>query len=356
MLFSSIPFLYYFLPVVMILYFLAPQKVKNGFLLIASLIFYGIGEPKYLILIVTAILSGYVFGILIGKYKERPVGRLFLFLSVAVPLGMLLWFKYADFAISGINGVFGLSIPLLRIALPIGISFYTFQILSYNVDVYRGDVEPERNIINFAAFVSLFPQLIAGPIVRYSEVAPDLRKRSIDGAQVYKGLVRFLTGLGKKVLVANPLFQLCEIFRAAAEPSVLFYWIYAVAFALYVYFDFSGYSDMAIGLGKMMGFKFPENFNYPFISKSATEFWRRWHMTLGRWFRDYVYIPMGGNRRSRPRWLFNILTVWVLTGLWHGAAWNFAVWGLFFAVVLAVEKLWILKPLEKSRVISRARK
>ncbi len=353
MLFSSIPFLYYFLPVVMILYFLAPQKVKNGFLLIASLIFYGIGEPKYLILIVTAILSGYVFGILIGKYKERPVGRLFLFLSVAVPLGMLLWFKYADFAISGINGVFGLSIPLLRIALPIGISFYTFQILSYNVDVYRGDVEPERNIINFAAFVSLFPQLIAGPIVRYSEVAPDLRKRSIDGAQVYKGLVRFLTGLGKKVLVANPLFQLCEIFRAAAEPSVLFYWIYAVAFALYVYFDFSGYSDMAIGLGKMMGFKFPENFNYPFLSKSATEFWRRWHMTLGRWFRDYVYIPMGGNRRSRPRWLFNILTVWVLTGLWHGAAWNFAVWGLFFAVVLAVEKLWILKPLEKSRVISR---
>lgn len=337
----------------MILYFLAPKKVKNGFLLIASLIFYGIGEPKYLILIVTAILSGYVFGILIGKYKERPVGRLFLFLSVAVPLGMLLWFKYADFAISGINGVFGLSIPLLRIALPIGISFYTFQILSYNVDVYRGDVEPERNIINFAAFVSLFPQLIAGPIVRYSEVAPDLRKRSIDGAQVYKGLVRFLTGLGKKVLVANPLFQLCEIFRAAAEPSVLFYWIYAVAFALYVYFDFSGYSDMAIGLGKVMGFKFPENFNYPFISKSATEFWRRWHMTLGRWFRDYVYIPMGGNRRSRPRWLFNILTVWVLTGLWHGAAWNFAVWGLFFAVVLAVEKLWILKPLEKSRVISR---
>ncbi len=335
------------------MYFIVPKKIKNGFILIASLFFYGIGEPKYLILIVTAILSGYLFGLLIGKYKERPAGRLFLFLSVAVPLGMLLWFKYADFVISGINGVFGIGLPLLKIALPIGISFYTFQILSYNVDVYRGEVMPERNIINFAAFVTLFPQLIAGPIVRYSEVAPKLRERSVDTDEVYMGLVRFLIGLGKKVLVANPLFQLCDTFRGAAEPSVLFYWIYAVAFALYVYFDFSGYSDMAIGMGKMLGFDFPENFNYPFISKSATEFWRRWHMTLGRWFRDYVYIPMGGNRRSRPRWLFNILVVWVLTGLWHGAAWNFAAWGLFFAVVLAIEKLWLLRPLEKSHVLSR---
>ena len=337
----------------MIVYFILPKKIKNFWLLVSSLFFYGIGEPKYLILMAVAILSGYFFGLLIGRYGKGALGKLFIALAVAVPLGMLLWFKYADFVVDSVNNVTGLDIPLFKIALPIGISFYTFQILSYVIDVYRGDMAPERNIINFAAFVSLFPQLIAGPIVRYSEVAPQLKDKLIDGERIYGGLTRFLVGLGKKVLVANPLFQLCDIFRGASQPSVLFYWMYAAAFALYVYFDFSGYSDMAIGMGKMLGFNFPENFNSPFISKSATEFWRRWHMTLGRWFRDYVYIPMGGNRKSRPRWIFNILAVWLLTGLWHGAAWNFAVWGLFFAVLLTIEKLWLLKYLEKSRILSR---
>ena len=272
-------------------------------------------------------------------------------LSVAVSLSFLLYFKYADFFLENFNAATGLGVPLLRIALPIGISFYTFQIISYTVDVYRGE-PAQKNLIHLAAYVAMFPQLIAGPIVRYSDIAQQLEHRSHSTALAAEGVRRFLIGLGKKILIANQLGELCSVFRASDEKSVLFYWLYAVAFALHIYFDFSGYSDMAIGLGKVFGFHFLENFNYPYISASITEFWRRWHISLGTWFRDYVYIPLGGNRVGRARQLLNILVVWMLTGFWHGAAWNFVVWGLMFAVLLIMEKLWLLKPLSKCRPLA----
>ena len=352
MLFSSLSFLYYFLPCVLIIYFLAPKKLKNSVLLLSSLFFYAWGEPKYVLLMLLAILCGYLFALLIERYRGRRLSRLFLILSVSLSAAILGFFKYADFFIQNFNAVTGLSLPLLRIALPIGISFYTFQLISYTVDVYRG-VPAQRSFIDLAAYISLFPQLIAGPIVRYSQIAEQLssRRHSLDKAAL--GIRRFILGLGKKVLIANAMGQLCEIFRASQDKSVLFFWLYAIANMLHIYFDFSGYSDMAIGLGKLFGFDFPENFNYPYISRSVTEFWRRWHISLGSWFRDYVYIPMGGNRVSRPRWLLNLLTVWLLTGFWHGAAWNFIVWGLFFAVFLILEKLWLLKRLEKAPVLGR---
>lgn len=352
MLFSSLSFLYYFLPCVLIIYFLAPKKLKNSVLLLSSLFFYAWGEPKYVLLMLLAILCGYLFALLIERYRGRRLSRLFLILSVSLSAAILGFFKYADFFIQNFNAVTGLSLPLLRIALPIGISFYTFQLISYTVDVYRG-VPAQRSFIDLAAYISLFPQLIAGPIVRYSQIAEQLssRRHSLDKAAL--GIRRFILGLGKKVLIANAMGQLCEIFRASQDKSVLFFWLYAIANMLHIYFDFSGYSDMAIGLGKLFGFDFPENFNYPYISRSVTEFWRRWHISLGSWFRDYVYIPMGGNRVSRPRWLLNLLTVWLLTGFWHGAAWNFIVWGLFFAVFLILEKLWLLKHLEKAPVLGR---
>ena len=270
---------------------------------------------------------------------------------MAVSLSFLLYFKYADFFLENFNAATGLGVPLLRIALPIGISFYTFQIISYTVDVYRGE-PAQKNLIHLAAYVAMFPQLIAGPIVRYSDIAQQLEHRSHSTALAAEGVRRFLIGLGKKILIANQLGELCSVFRASDEKSVLFYWLYAVAFALHIYFDFSGYSDMAIGLGKVFGFHFLENFNYPYISASITEFWRRWHMSLGTWFRDYVYIPLGGNRVGRARQLLNILVVWMLTGFWHGAAWNFVVWGLMFAVLLIMEKLWLLKPLSKCRPLA----
>ncbi len=354
MLFSSIPFLYYFLPVVLILYFIAPKKLKNSVLLLTSLVFYGWGEPKYVILMIASILIGYVSGLLIEAFSQKKISKLFLWLSVGINIGFLAYFKYADFFIENFNAATGLSVPLLRIALPIGISFYTFQILSYTVDVYRKDVPAQKNIINLAAYVAMFPQLIAGPIVRYSHIAKELESRNINVENFAKGMRRFILGLGKKILIANTLGELCDIFKQSDDKSVLFYWLYAVAFMLHVYFDFSGYSDMAIGLGKIFGFNFWENFNYPFISKSATEFWRRWHMSLGTWFRDYVYIPMGGNRVSKPKWFFNIFVVWFLTGFWHGADWTFIVWGLYFAIFLILEKLLYLKYLEKSKVLSRA--
>ena len=352
MLFSSLSFLYYSLPCVLIIYFLAPKKLKNSVLLLSSLFFYAWGEPKYVLLMLLAILCGYLFALLIERYRGRRLSRLFLILSVSLSAAILGFFKYADFFIQNFNAVTGLSLPLLRIALPIGISFYTFQLISYTVDVYRG-VPAQRSFIDLAAYISLFPQLIAGPIVRYSQIAEQLssRRHSLDKAAL--GIRRFILGLGKKVLIANAMGQLCEIFRASQDKSVLFFWLYAIANMLHIYFDFSGYSDMAIGLGKLFGFDFPENFNYPYISRSVTEFWRRWHISLGSWFRDYVYIPMGGNRVSRPRWLLNLLTVWLLTGFWHGAAWNFIVWGLFFAVFLILEKLWLLKRLEKAPVLGR---
>ena len=354
MLFSSIPFLYYFLPAVLILYFAVPKCLKNAVLLLSSLFFYYWGEPEYVKLMAASILAGYVLGLLIGYFREkkRVLAKLFMVLSVAISLGLLGYFKYADFFIANFNAATGLSLPLLKIALPIGISFYTFQLLSYTIDVYRGHVPAQKNPITLGAYITMFPQLIAGPIVRYGDVAAQLKERTCGFDKAALGIRRFVLGLAKKVIVANGLGELVALFGASDDKSVLFYWLYAVAFALQIYFDFSGYSDMAIGLGKIFGFDFMENFNYPYISASITEFWRRWHISLGVWFRDYVYIPLGGNRVKKGRWFFNIFVVWFLTGFWHGAAWNFIVWGLYFALFLLVEKLWLLPKLEKNRVLS----
>lgn len=351
MLFSSIPFLYYFLPAVLLVYFAVPKRAKNAVLLLSSLIFYGWGEPKYVLLMVTTIVAFYLCGLAIGYAKNDTARKLWLTVSVVTGIVLLTVFKYADFFLQSFAAVTGLSIPLLKLALPIGISFYTFQCMSYAVDVYRGTAKPQKNIISFGAYVALFPQLIAGPIVRYVDVARELENRTTTLEDAMAGTRRFLMGLGKKILLANQLGLLTELFRGSNEKSVLFHWMYAIAFMLHIYFDFSGYSDMAIGLGRIFGFHFIENFNYPYLSKSVTEFWRRWHMSLGSWFRDYVYIPMGGNRVSRLRWVFNILTVWMLTGLWHGASWNFVLWGLFFAAVLLIEK-W-LPALQRLPVILR---
>ena len=352
MLFSGLPFLYYFLPAVLLLYFIVPKKLKNSALLLSSLVFYGWGEPKYIALIFFSIIYGWVSGLLTEKAKVKKWKLFWTVSNVVVSIALLGVFKYTDFFITNFNAVTGLSIPLLRLALPIGISFYTFQILSYTVDVYRGDVPAQKNIIDFATYVVLFPQLIAGPIVRYSDVAKQLKDRKSTFESVALGLRRFVFGLGKKVLIANALGELCDIYRASDEKTVLFSWIYAIAFSLHIYFDFSGYSDMAIGLGKIFGFNFIENFNYPYISASVTEFWRRWHMSLGSWFRDYVYIPMGGNRVNVFRRYFNIFVVWMLTGFWHGAEWNFILWGLMFAVLLVIEKVWLLKHLKNLRVLN----
>ena len=352
MLFSSIPFLYYFLPCVVILYFAAPKCLKNSVLLLSSLFFYGWGEPRYLVFMLISILQGYGFGLLIEKHRNRKRSKVFLTASVLASLLLLGYCKYADFFIDNFNALTGLSLPLLKIALPIGISFYTFQILSYTVDVYRGHVPAQRNFIDLAAYVAMFPQLIAGPIVRYSDIAPQLKDRSHSFRDTALGIRRFIIGLSKKVLLANVLGELVAVFKASGEKSLLYFWLYALAYLLHVYFDFSGYSDMAIGLGRVFGFRFPENFDYPYVSGSITEFWRRWHMSLGSWFRDYLYIPLGGNRVSKPRWLLNIFAVWMATGLWHGAAWNFAVWGLMFAVLLTIEKLWLLAGLKKLKVLN----
>lgn len=353
MLFSGIPFLYLFLPCVIVLYFAVPKKLRNTVLMLSSFFFYAWGEQMYTILLFISVLIGYILGLLIEKTRGKAASRLFLVLSVIQNLSFLCYFKYADFFITNFNAATGLSVPLLNVILPIGISFYTFQILSYTVDVYRGDVKAQRNFVNLAAYVTMFPQLIAGPIVRYSDVVSQLTERTISIEKTSLGIRRFVIGLAKKVLLANRLGEVCDIFRASDEQSVIFVWLYAICYTFHVYFDFSGYSDMAIGLGKVFGFDFIENFNYPYISKSVTEFWRRWHMSLGTWFRDYVYIPMGGNRVPFIRHIFNILVVWMLTGMWHGAAWNFIIWGLYFAVILVLEKNFLLKYLKKSRVISR---
>ena len=339
MLFSSIPFLYCFLPAVVLVYFLVPRKLKNTVLLLFSLVFYAWGEPKYVFLMLATIAVFYGCGLAIGKANRQKWKKTWLIVSVVVGLGLLAVFKYADFFVENFNAATGLSIPLLRLALPVGISFYTFQSLSYTIDVYRGSVPVQKNPISFGAYVTLFPQLIAGPIVRYSAVARELDSRTHSWEDAMLGIRRFLLGLGKKIILADNFALLISLFRESKEQSVLFYWMYAIAFTLNIYFDFSGYSDMAIGLGRIFGFHFIENFNYPYLSKSVTEFWRRWHMSLGSWFRDYVYIPMGGNRVPKWRWVLNIFTVWMLTGFWHGAAWNFILWGLGFGVLLLIEKL-----------------
>ena len=348
MLFSGIPFLFYFLPCVLFVYFIVPQKGRNAVLLAASLFFYGWGEPKFLLFMVFSIVQGYVFARLIGRGRRK---KLFLTLSLVLSFALLGYCKYADFFIENFNAVTGLSLPLLKIALPIGISFYTFQIANYEIDVYRGDVAAQHNFIDFAAYVAMFPQLIAGPIVRYRDIAPQLKERTHSLEAAASGASRFAVGLGKKVLVANVLAQLVSAYKASAEQTALYAWLYAIAFTLQIYFDFSGYSDMAIGLGRIFGFTFPENFRYPYIAKSITEFWRRWHMSLGTWFRDYLYIPLGGSRCSRIRHIFNILVVWMATGFWHGAAWNFVFWGLFYAVLLMAEKFFLLPALKKGRVL-----
>jgi len=350
MVFSSIPFLYWFLPAVMVCYFsltlglgkLFGKKVGlvagNAVLLAFSLLFYGWGEPTLLWLMVFTILLFYGCGLAIGAAKKQVWKRVWLIVSIVISVALLGLFKYANFFIESINSVTGLSIAFLKLALPVGISFYTFQCLSYTIDVYRGNVESQKNPISFGAYVALFPQLIAGPIVRYIDVARELGDRTHSWDEAALGLRRFLVGLSKKVIIADNLALLMKMFRLSTDKSVLFYWIYAISFTLYIYFDFSGYSDMAIGLGRIFGFKFIENFNYPYMSRSVTEFWRRWHMSLGSWFRDYIYIPLGGNRVSKLRWIRNIFVVWLLTGMWHGADWTYVIWGLMFAVLLLLEK------------------
>ncbi len=353
MLFSSIPFLYYFLPIVLALYFLVPSRWKNAVLLLASLAFYFWGEPIYTLLMVASTLSAYLHGLVIDRFRGRAAGRVALWSSVVSSVAVLGFFKYSDFAIGNFNALTGAALPLLRLALPIGISFYTFQTLSYTIDVYRGDAAVQRSFVRLATYVALFPQLIAGPIVRYTDVERALSEREHGVEKFAAGVTRFVAGLGKKVLIADLLGALAVSVYDAQPVSVAGYWTYALAISLQLYFDFSGYSDMAIGLGRMFGFDFPENFNYPYISRSISEFWRRWHISLGSWFRDYVYIPLGGNRVSFLRWLRNVLVVWMLTGLWHGAAWTFVAWGLYFALFLVLERLFLGKLLQRlPRVLS----
>lgn len=353
MLFSSIPFLYNFLPIMLGAYFVCPQRFRNAVLLFFSLVFYGWGEPKFVWFMLLSILQGYVFGLLAERWRAAPrLARLPLFASLCLSLGLLGWCKYAAFFARTLAGLTGWAAPALQAVLPIGISFYTFQILSYVIDVTRGTVPAQKNLVDLAAYIAMFPQLIAGPIVRYSDVQTALRTRRSARHDLAAGLGRFVMGLSKKVLLANTLYALVSQFKAAVPRTVLFCWLYAAGYVLHLYFDFSGYSDMAIGLGRVLGFRFPENFDYPYISRSITEFWRRWHKTLGGWFRDYVYIPLGGNRVSRAKWIRNIFIVWALTGLWHGAAWNFVVWGLLFAVLLLAEKFFLGAILQKSRMLA----
>ncbi|MDD4460860.1 MAG: MBOAT family protein [Eubacteriales bacterium] len=346
MLFSSLTFLYYFLPAVLLVYFAVPAKLKNPVLLTASLLFYAWGEPRFVLFMVLSILVHYAAGLAIAHDRGTRRARLWLILALAASLGLLGYVKYADFFIGSVNAVSGLGLPLPGVVLPIGISFYTFQILSYTIDVYRGQVEPQKNLISLATYIALFPQLIAGPIVRYADIAGQLAGRHHSLERLTGGLRRFVIGLAKKILIANTLGEIGMLLDQTAQPTVLLLWLTAVSFMLQIYFDFSGYSDMAIGLGRVFGFDFLENFNYPYMARSITEFWRRWHISLGTWFRDYCYIPLGGSRTGKGRWLRNLAIVWLLTGLWHGAAWTFVLWGLLFALLLIVEKLWLGKRMQ----------
>ena len=345
MLFNSISFLYYFLPALIIIYFITPKKYKNIILLIASLLFYLYGEPKYVFLMIAEIIIAYIGAILINKYKNQS--KNILTTTLIIHIFLLIIFKYTDFIIQTINDISNANIKLLNIALPIGISFYTFQIISYLIDVYNGKVKVQKNIINLATYVSLFPQLIAGPIVRYQTVEKELDDRVHSFKNFAYGIRRFSIGLAKKVLIANALGELCTKAFALNETTVIFYWTFGISYMLQLYFDFSAYSDMAIGLGRIFGFNFPENFNYPYISKSITEFWRRWHISLSTWFKDYVYIPLGGNRDGKYKQIRNILIVWLLTGIWHGANWTFLIWGLLFGILLIIEKIFLNKFMEK---------
>lgn len=346
MLFSSITFIYYFLPILLLTYFITPKKYRNTILLLFSLFFYFYGEPKYILILLLSCTLNYSFAYFIDKYRNKS--KFILILSIIYNIGQLLYFKYTDFFIININNVFNSNIDLLHVVMPIGISFFTFQALGYVIDVYRHDVEISRNIFDFTTYIAFFPQLVAGPIVRYKDIAEELinRKESIDNFA--NGIKRFSIGLAKKVLIANLLGELIKSLTGI-ESTIISSWLVSISFTLQIYFDFSGYSDMAIGLGLIFGFHFLENFNYPFIASSITDFWRRWHMSLSTFFRDYVYIPLGGSRVSKLKLLKNIFIVWFLTGFWHGAAWNFMVWGLFFAIFLSIEKLFIFDKLNKTK-------
>ena len=350
MVFSSLTFLMLFLPTVLLIYFAVPRQGKNAVLFIFSLLFYAWGEPIYVGLMIFSTVLDYTCGWLVEKYRGTSKQKIGLLISVFTNLSLLFFFKYTDFFIGTINTVFGTDIAMLNLPLPIGISFYTFQTMSYTIDVYRGDAKVQKNILSFGAYVSLFPQLIAGPIVRYQDIADQLNERTHSFDRFGDSVKRFVTGLGKKVLLANNIGLLWDaISKTAAENlTTLAAWLGIIAFAFQIYFDFSGYSDMAIGLGKMFGFEFLENFDYPYTSKSVTEFWRRWHISLGTWFRDYIYIPLGGNRKGLPIQIRNIAIVWILTGFWHGASWNYVLWGVFYGVLLMAEKLFLLKWLKKA--------
>lgn len=352
MVFSSFVFLLIFLPITLALYYLAPKKAKNGVLFLASLVFYAWGEPIYILIMLFSTVFDYCNGLALERFERKNnqnARKAILALSVVVNIGLLCFFKYTDFFIETADNIGGLNLRTLNIALPIGISFYTFQTLSYTIDVYRKQVKAQHNIINFGMYICMFPQLIAGPIVRYADIEHQLEinQRKLSADKALNGVIRFALGLAKKVLIANQAGALWSEISAQSSVSALAAWLGAFAFAIQIYFDFSGYSDMAIGLAKMLGFDLMENFNYPYMSKSITEFWRRWHISLGKWFREYVYIPFGGNRKGLPRQIVNLFIVWFLTGLWHGAGWNFVLWGIYFFVLLVIEKLFLLKLLKK---------
>ena len=350
MVFSGLPFLFFYLVVTLLIYKLTPLKLRNLVLLIASLFFYGWGEPVYIVIMFLSIAVDYTHGMLVERWRANDrKARMAVASSVFLNLLILVTFKYYDFLVGSLNAITGWSIPLLGVSMPIGISFYTFQTMSYTIDVYRKDAPVQRNIVTFGTFVTLFPQLIAGPIIQYKSVADQLQCRREDLEKFVSGIQRFCVGLAKKVLLANAVGKLWDVFLATdtAELTVLGGWLGLAAYAFQIYFDFSGYSDMAIGLGRMFGFEFIENFNYPYISRSVVEFWKRWHISLTNWFREYVYFPLGGNRVSKPKWIRNILIVWLLTGIWHGAGWNFLLWGLYYALWMLAERLFLGKWLEK---------
>ncbi len=350
MVFSSILFMFIYLPIVLAVYYIVPSRWRNVWLFAVNLVFYGWGEPVYIFLMIFSICVNYVSGLLIGRYAaERKKAKLVLIINTVVNLAMLFFFKYFDLVAETLSLIPGVTIPTLGLTLPIGISFYTFQTMSYPIDVYRGDGYVQKNFIKFGTFVALFPQLIAGPIVRYKDIAEQLDERHEDLDKFAAGVQRFIVGLGKKVLIANNVGMLWDAYAGTGAADLTFVgaWMAAIAFSLQIYFDFSGYSDMAIGLGKMLGFEFLENFNYPYISRTVTEFWRRWHISLSTWFRDYVYIPLGGSRKGLKRQLLNLLIVWALTGLWHGASWTFLFWGLYYAFFLILEKVFLLRWLDK---------
>lgn len=348
MLFSSITFLFYFLPILLIVYFVVPKKFKNLVLFIFSLFFYFYGEPKYGFLLLISCIINYIMGSLIEKH--RKYAKVFLIITLVYNIGQLLYFKYLDFFIENVNNIFNTNIKFMYIVMPIGISFFTFQTISYVIDVYNKKVEASKSFLNFATYVCLFPQLVAGPIVRYETISEELKNRESNYDTFALGVKRFAIGLFKKVLIANLVGELCASLSVLTNQSVMSYVFQAVGFTLQIYFDFSGYSDMAIGLGLFFGFHFLENFNYPLVASSITDFWRRWHISLSSFFRDYVYIPLGGNRVSLLKWIRNIFVVWFLTGFWHGASWNFILWGLYFAVILVLEKKLYGKRLNKTKV------